>query len=104
MRNKFKKIYSIELSQKLSEYNKKFFSNYKNIKILQGDSGKFLPELLSGINEACLFWLDAHYSGKGNSSVKGDLETPIMQELEAILKHRVKNHVILIDDAIEFTG
>ena len=104
MRNKFKKIYSIELSQKLHEYNKKFFSYYKNVEILRGDSGKILPELLAKINQPCLFWLDAHYSGQGNSSVKGDLETPIIQELQAILSHGVKNHIVLIDDAREFTG
>jgi len=104
MRNKFKKIYSIELSPKLYEYNKRFFSNYKNVEILHGDSGKILPELLSKIDEPCLFWLDAHYSGEGNSSVKGDSETPIIQELQAILNHKIKNHAILIDDAREFTG
>lgn len=104
MKNKFKQIYSIELSEKLYQYNKKFFSKYKNIDILHGDSGKILPDLLANINEPCLFWLDAHYSGEGNSSVKGDLETPIIKELEAILNHNIKNHIILIDDAREFIG
>ena len=45
---------------------------------------------------------DGHYSA--GITAKGDLETPIMQELEAILSHSIKNHVILIDDAREFTG
>jgi hypothetical protein len=32
------------------------------------------------------------------------LETPISNEVQAILEHRVKGHVILIDDARNFDG
>ena len=62
-----------------------------------------MPEILKNIRDSCLFWLDAHWSG-GNTS-KGELQTPIMQELEAVLNHsKSEDHIVLIDDARFFTG
>jgi hypothetical protein len=66
--------------------------------VLQGDSTQVLREVLSRIEEPCLFWLDAHYSGKGTALA--DCETPVWGELS----HAVKSHVILIDDARCFDG
>jgi hypothetical protein len=46
--------------------------------------------------------LDGHYSA-GNTA-RGALETPVSSEIDAILKHTVRHHVILIDDARNFDG
>ena len=54
------------------------------------------------MHEPCLFWLDAHYSA--GPTAKGEIETPISVELDAALKHSVKEHVVLIDDARCFDG
>jgi len=98
----FNKIYSIELDMTLYKNAKQRFSRFKNITIIQGDSRKVLPKLLKSIESPCLFWLDAHYSG--GITAKGELETPIIQELQCILNHPIKKHVILIDDARYFVG
>jgi len=98
----FDKIYSIEIDEKLCNKARQRFSKLKSIRIIHGDSGKVLPKLIKEIDKPCLFWLDAHYSGGITS--KGDLETPIVQELECILNHPIKRHVTLIDDARCFTG
>jgi len=97
-----KEIYSIELNKVLYLKAKQKFIKYKHINIILGDSSKKLPKILSNINSPCLFWLDAHYSG-GNTS-KTNVETPITKELLCILNHPNKDHVILIDDAHDFTG
>ena len=97
----FDEIYSIELGQELYERAKKRFAGEKHIAIFQGDSTEILPEVLARIGEPCLFWLDAHYS-EGITS-RGPKETPLKDELHHILSHRVQDHVILIDDAREFT-
>ena len=76
--------------------------HFSHVEILHGDSGVVLPELLRRISEPALFWLDAHYST--GETVRGELDTPIEQELKAILNHSVRNHVILIDDARNFIG
>ena len=98
----FNQIYSIELDKDLYLKAKKLFKKYDNIHILQGDSSKVFPELLDKIRKPCLFWLDAHYSG--SVTAKGNLNTPIIIELKSIFSHKIKDHVILIDDARCFTG
>ena len=96
-------IYSIELSETHYQNARKRFAGYPDIHIHQGQSGEVLPKILKTIDQPCLFWLDAHYSG--GSTAKGDMETPIMQEMECILNHsQVEKHVILIDDARCFVG
>ena len=98
----FKEIYSIELDKTLYLKAKHKFIENKHINVILGDSSEKLPEILSKIDEPCLFWLDAHYSGENTS--KTNVETPITKELQSILNHPNKNHVILIDDAHEFLG
>lgn len=98
----FDKIYTIELNKALYKRAKKKFINYKHISVLFGNSSKLLPNVLKKINNPVLFWLDAHYSGA--ITAKGALNTPITEEVKSILKHKVKGHVILIDDASLFIG
>jgi hypothetical protein len=98
----FKKIISIELDPNLYSEAKRKFSKSKHIRIYQGDSGEVILGILNDISEPCLFWLDGHYSD--GITAKGKLNTPILQELDHILNHRIDNHIILIDDARCFTG
>ncbi|MEQ1715633.1 MAG: hypothetical protein ABL907_06565 [Hyphomicrobium sp.] len=93
----FERIYSIELSHDLAERARRRFASDRNVTILQGDSGALLAELLPKLAEPALFWLDAHYSA--GITAKGDLDTPIVQELTHILQPTGPRHVILIDDA-----
>ncbi len=101
-KSSFSRIVSIELGDDLWEKAQEMFSGYAHVSIIHGDSGLVLQEVLSGIEEPCLFWLDAHNSG--GITATGKLETPIVQELRHILNHPVNGHVILIDDARLFVG
>lgn len=101
-KNNFDKIYTIELDEKLYKLAKNKFKDSKHIKVIFGDSVVSLPKLLRTIRKPSLFWLDAHYS-KGITK-RGSKETPVTEELNTILRSRVKNHIILIDDANEFIG
>jgi hypothetical protein len=100
-RNDFKKIYSIELSEKLYHKAQKRFKAYSHIQILNGDSGIVLNKLIPQIDNPALFWLDGHWSG--GITAKAEKECPVPEELEAILKSQLL-HVILIDDARLFNG
>ena len=102
LRQSFDQIYSIELSEELWARCNKRFAKQGHISIPHGDSGQVLPDLLSRIKAPCLFWLDGHYSA--GITAKGNKETPILEELEYIFAHQIKDHTILIDDARLFTG
>ena len=73
---------------------RKKFSKLTHINLIKGDSSEKLPEILKSLKEPALFWLDGHYSDE--ITAKGDLNTPIYNELTAILNHPIKNHVILM--------
>jgi hypothetical protein len=100
VRSAFREIYTIELGQTLCAEAQRVFGPFPHIHVLQGDSAKVLRDVLSRIEEPCLFWLDAHYSGEGTTI--GDRETPVLDELDIIFSHTISNHVILIDDARRF--
>ena len=100
-RNRFEKIYSIELSKKLFQRAVKRFRSFSHITILNGDSGIVLNKLLPEIDKPALFWLDGHYS-EGITAM-GTKECPVAEELEAIFKSDL-HHIILIDDARLFNG
>jgi len=101
-KHSFDAIYSIELDRALHERASARFARDKHIHLLQGDSGSVLPKLLRKITAPCLFWLDGHWSG--GITAKCDKDTPVQAEVEAILAHACKEHVILIDDARCFDG
>lgn len=92
----FENVISIELSDKYFSICENRFSNDNKVKIVKGDSYKVLPSILSDIDTAVTFWLDGHHSC-GDTAL-GDFWAPLMQELDAIKEHKIKNHTILIDD------
>lgn len=100
-KDRFDKLYSIELSEKFYKRALRRFRNDKKITLLQGDSAYRLKEIMPQLNGAALFWLDGHYSG-GNTAM-GEKECPVREELAFILPD-AKDHVILIDDARLFDG
>jgi hypothetical protein len=92
----FKKIISIELSPYYYEFCKNRFSQNSNVLILQGESFEELEKILPFIDEEITFWLDGHHSC-GNTAL-GKYWAPLIQELDIIQKHKIKNHKIMIDD------
>ncbi len=101
-RKYFRDLYTIEIDPALHAAAVKLFRRSPNVHLILGDSAAALPRVLSGINERCVFWLDGHYSG--GVTGRGALDSPIAQELSHIWKHPVRDHVIIIDDARDFTG
>ena len=100
-RRNFKKLYSIEVDEKLYLAAKKRFKRFANVIIRKGDSSYLLKSIVNEIDNRAIFWLDGHYSA--GITGKGETECPIFGELEAILSVN-KNHIILIDDARCFIG
>lgn len=93
----FQKVYSIELAPHYYEKCRERFAGNSNVLVFLGDSTYVLPELMKHIHAPATFWLDGHYSW-GISSGKGELNSPILAELESIRQSAIKTHTILIDD------
>jgi hypothetical protein len=99
-------VYSIEPDKILYQAAVTSIKDIKNIQLFNGCSEEVLPKLLEKINfKLTGFWLDGHYSGDG--TYKGQYDTPILHELDAISNYRKRSDGIirvLIDDIRLFTG
>lgn len=98
----FQRCHSVELSPELYQDVKARFGHIPTITLHRGDSGDVLKKIFSSLKGPALFYLDAHYSGMGTACISGT-ETPILDELNAILSHPL-NGVIVIDDLKSFNG
>ena len=97
MKNSFNKIYSVELCKELFLKACKKFESEKHVKLIHGDSGIEIGNIVKTLKRPALFWLDGHYSG--GVTAKGSKDTPIIEELQHILESGESGHVIIIDDA-----
>lgn len=102
MKDHFENIFSIELADVFYKHARRRFRQYRHIEIRHGDSGEELAQVLNTVSSRCLFWLDGHYSA--GFTAKGKTDTPVMNEVQIIFKHKIKDHVLLIDDARCFDG
>ena len=101
MKGRFDEIHSVEFDSHLALRAQEKFARWPHIHIHQGDSQQVVPELLTSLTRPALFWLDAGYYGW--AGLQGDKQR-LTIELEAILSHPVKEHVILMDDARGLNG
>ena len=102
MKDRFQRIVSIELSDAFYRQANRRFAPYLNVEIRHGDSAEALATILSTVSSRCLFWLDGHYSA--GLTARGKTNTPVLQEVQLIFGHTIKDHVILIDDGRCFDG
>lgn len=93
----FSEVYSVEIHFPFFSKMMDKFRKYPNVKLLHGDSAYVLRALIEKIHEPITFWLDAHnvYENKERPWIRN---SPLLDELEQIKQHPIKNHTILIDD------
>jgi len=100
--NSFEKIWSIELAPALAAAARKRFATHQHVQVIGGDFSTVLRQIVPKLDKSTLFWLDGHYCG--GATAKGDLECPILDELDAVFSGAPQRDVILIDDARLFVG
>lgn len=93
----FKKIISIEIEPDfVNIVNEKFIHSGQypeiNFQFYLGNSKLLIPEIIENIDEQITFWLDGHEF----------YQIPLLDELIAIKNHKIKNHIIMIDDVRMF--
>jgi len=96
LRAGFPQIYSVEINHNFVRRARSVFARCSNVHIVEGDSGKDLWDVIKDMDKPITFWLDGHNGHPDPDSTKKN--TPLMEELEQIKMHPIKNHTILIDD------
>lgn len=91
----WKKMYE-EFSEELSHY-----SSRDRVKLYLGDSPDTLPKMLDDIDDQATIFLDAHAAVTPEDREKYG-KSPVLFEIEAIAKHPIKNHIIMVDDIDDF--
>jgi hypothetical protein len=99
VRKIFKSIHTTELNKSNFNQAKIRLNKFKNVKIYNMESPLFLRKIVPEIKVKSIFYLDAHYSGKKTSKSLSNL---CYKELSEILKSKIKNHLIIIDDISDF--
>lgn len=106
----YKTVYSCDVNRDLVDQAARRFAG-ANVHVALGASGDVLPGILSQIDERAVFFLDGHAMPPDPTSKHFSPSTlvpgreddpsayaPLRDELELILAHSVKDHIILIDD------
>ena len=104
-RRHFSRVMSVEIDPTLHQRAQERFAGDSRVELLLGDSATVLPALLDREElkrQPLLYWLDGHYSA--GVTGRGDKDTPVAEELEAVLARDNPRDVILIDDARCFDG
>jgi len=87
----FERIISVEIQERFYDYCMQRFQPldaWEQIKLFLGRSEDNIEKLVQEwVNGRAMFWLDAH-----------ETNSPYKLEIEAILKHPRKDHIILVDD------
>jgi hypothetical protein len=73
IQGEFARVFSIELEPTLSRRAAERFQALSHVTIVEGDSSKALFDVLKGLDERCLLWLDGHFSG--GVTARGNVET-----------------------------
>jgi hypothetical protein len=94
----FDEIHSIEIMEKWYNYNVEKFKNRPYIHLHLGASHEVLKEKFLDKDEACLFYLDAHYSGGETGGLEIDNGCPVLRELEIVAKRNNEKDIIVVDD------
>jgi len=92
------RVVTLEPSAHYFDVATRNLSHLKNVEIVNKSSEEYFEKLLCGLSGNVCFWLDGHYSG--GETFKGEVDTPLLLELNAIRRHKKKldNISVLIDD------
>lgn len=98
----YEKAISIECNDQFYNMCRRKFDGDDRVALHLGDSATDLHLMIAGVDEPMDFWLDAHITG-GDPGIPaheypGEGRVPILQELEQVLNHPNKDHLIIIDD------
>jgi len=93
----FEKVISFEYAKHLADKCRERFKDQSDKVLIVNGSSRDLFSYIKDIKEPITFWLDAHWS-QMDTGHEPTGYCPVLAELEAISKHPIKTHSILVDD------
>jgi hypothetical protein len=96
VKDKFERVYTIELSEHYFNKAKKRFESSKNVQVIQGDSSRMINKICEVLDKPTFFWLDGHYSG--GDTAQGEKDCPLIEEISSINDNCKVQCVVAIDD------
>src|SRR3954451_4042777 len=78
-----RRIVSVEIEPRLYEAARRRFEDDDNVELHLGDAAVLVPELVAGLAEPALIWLDGHFTG-GVNTVQGEAIEPAPGILESL--------------------
>lgn len=98
----FKRVISIEAKESIFLHTGERFKDDLRVRMVHGNSAHVMAEAIKDLDEPATFWLDAHWCGEGTGGERphddGRVPCPVLDEIDAIRRHPIKGHAILIDD------
>ena len=91
----YNQIFTVEINRELYSKALDKFTHDRNVFLYFGYSVSCLEEILQRVNKKSTLWLDAHMSGISRNC-------PTLEEIKIIGNHKIKDHIILIDDMADF--
>ena len=99
---KIKNVYTIEICEELYNTTKAHCESkgFTNIEFVLGDSIVQLEPIMKKVESSeggSIYFIDAHISGS-DSGWNQKNRVPVFEELEVILRHKLKPSIFIIDD------
>ena len=102
----FRKIYSVEVNPGFYEIASQRFADRTKVHLICGDSSVELGGIVEKLDQAAVFFLDGHLEFA--ATAVSEEASPVLKELECILRAKERGHVVLVDDArcfgVPFSG
>jgi len=102
LRREFLEIHSIELAPELHTQAVAALGHMRHLHLHLGDSATELVRIAQTLTAPALYWLDGHWCD--GPSARGAKDTPIVEELNFLLRLPPRRDVVLVDDARFFNG
>lgn len=103
MRPHARRIVSVEIEPELYDAASRRFADDANVELLLGDAAILVPEIVAGLGEPALVWLDGHFTG-GVNTVQGEAVEPAPGILESLGKLDLPRGMTVVVDDVRLFG
>jgi hypothetical protein len=98
-----RKIVSVEIEPSLYEEARRRFAGEPKVELHLGDAASLIPELVAGLDEPALIWLDGHFTG-GVNTVRGEAVEPAPGILESLGRLELPRGTTVVVDDLRLFG